>query len=140
MRTYSLDLRTRIVEAVESGDHTIREVAEIFNVHETFIYKLLRQKRERGDIAPLPHGGGHEAKLSKEHLQILSNLVSQTPDATLEELREQIRKKTRVEVGITTIWRSLEALNISRKKSPARRPKPIQSKGQISRGSKKGSP
>jgi transposase len=139
MRTYSVDLRKRIVEAVERGDHTIRAIAELFNVHETFIYKLLRQKRERGDINPLPHGGGAEAKLTKEHLQILADLVKQSPDATLEELREQIRKKTRVEVGITTIWRSLEALNLSRKKSPARRPKPIRSKEPDSKGNKKGS-
>jgi transposase len=139
MRTYSLDLRNRIVEAVERGDYTIRAIAELFNVHETFIYKLLRQKRERGDIAPLPHGGGAEAKLSKEHLQILADLVKQSPDATLEELREQIRKKTKVEASIATIWRCLESLNLSRKKSPARRPKPIRSKGPDSRGNKRGS-
>ena len=38
MKIYSVDLRNRIVEAVERGDHTIRAIAELVNVHETFIY------------------------------------------------------------------------------------------------------
>jgi transposase len=55
MAAYSLDLRKRIVGAVERGNTCKREIARMFSVHETFVHKLLRQKRERGDIAPLPH-------------------------------------------------------------------------------------
>ncbi len=56
MAAYSLDLRARIVEAVERQTGSKRQLAAVFGVHESFIYKLVRQKRERGDIAPLPHG------------------------------------------------------------------------------------
>jgi transposase len=59
---YSLDLRTRIVDAVDGGVGTISEITTLFGVHEPFIYKLLRQKRERGAIAPLPTGDGAQAK------------------------------------------------------------------------------
>lgn len=128
MGAHSLDLRKRIVDAVEKGDHTIRKVADLFGVHESFIYKLLRQKRELGDLAPRPHGGGAEAKITRKHLQTLALLLEQSPDATLEELREQLRKKACVEVGISTIWRALEALNISRKKKsgPASEADPVE--------------
>ncbi len=51
MAAYSLDLRQRIVDAVERGVGTRSEIASLFGVHESFVYKLLRQKRERGDIA-----------------------------------------------------------------------------------------
>lgn len=85
MAAYSSDLRKRIIDAVERGEQTKREIAELFNVHESFIYKLLRQQRERGDIAPLPHGGGAVARLDSDHLAMLSNLVEEVPDATLEE-------------------------------------------------------
>jgi transposase len=88
----------------------------LFSVHETFVYKLLRQKRERGDIAPLPHGGGAQAKLNEDQLMILSDLVAKTHEATLDELRERMKKLTRVEVSVTTIWRALDALDLSRKK------------------------
>ena len=43
---YPLELRKRIVEAVERGLGTKRAIADIFGVHESFIYKLLRQKRQ----------------------------------------------------------------------------------------------
>jgi len=112
---HSLDLRTRIVDAVDRGVGTISEIAALFGVNESFIYKLLRQRRERGDISPLPHGGGAQAKLNEDHLMILTDLVAQSPGATLEELRERMKKQARVEVSVTTICRALQALGLSRK-------------------------
>lgn len=138
MKTYSLDLRERIIEAVERGDQTKREIARLFNVHESFIYKLFRQQRESGHIAPLPHGGGAQAKLQPKHFALLAELVAQAPDATLEELREQLRKKGRVKVGLTTVWRTLETLQLSLKKRPAGRQKLIRLKEQNSRENKTG--
>jgi transposase len=64
MIAYTLDLRQRIIDAVEQNIYSKCEIAEIFGIHESFIYKLLRQRRERGDIAPLPHGGGAKSKLT----------------------------------------------------------------------------
>jgi transposase len=125
MAAYSLDLRARSVEAVERQSGSNRQIAALFGVHESFIDKLLRQKRERGDIAPLPHGGGAQAKLTEAQRQVLPALVTTMPDATLDELRGQIKKTTRVEVSLSTVCRSLQALGLSRKKSPSGPPKPI---------------
>lgn len=125
MAAYSIDLRERIVEAVERRIGSKRKIAEVFGVHESFIYKLLRQKRERGDIAPLPHGGGAPAKLSGTPLRQLPALVAATPDATLDELRVQMKKQARVVVSRSTICRGLQALGWSRKKSPSSPRKPI---------------
>ena len=124
MAAYSLDLRKRIVEAVARQIGSKRKIAELFGVHESFIYKLLRQKRDRGDIAPLPHGGGAHAKLSEDQLRQLPELVTALPDATLDELREQLKKKARVAVSLSTLCRGLQALGLARKKSPRSRPKP----------------
>lgn len=118
MAAYSLDLRERIIRAVEGGEQTKRAVAAQFDVHESFLYKLLRQRREVGHVAPLPHGGGHTAKLQEKQLAQLTDLVAQRPDATLDELREQLQKKARVKVGRTTLWRALESLDLPRKKRP----------------------
>ncbi len=136
---YSLDLRTRIIIAVERNDKPKREIAKLFGVHESFIYKLLRQKRDRGDIAPLPHGGGADARLKEQHLSVLSDLVAKSPDATLDELREQMKKQARVAVSVTTIWRGLDSLNLSRKKSPSERQKPIRLNEPNSKRNRKGS-
>ena len=125
MAAYSLDLRERIIRAVEGGEQTKRAVAALFEVHESFIYKLLRQHREVGHLAPLPHGGGHTAKLQEKHLTLLTDLVAQNPDATLEELGTQLQKKARVQVGRSTLWRALEALDLPRKKKRSGRRKAI---------------
>ena len=125
MAAYSLDLRERIIRAVEGGAQTKRAVAARFEVHESFLYKLLRQRREVGHLAPLPHGGGHTARLQEKQLALLTELVAQNPDATLDELCTQLQKKAHVKAGRTTLWRALEALNLPRKKRPNGRRKAL---------------
>ena len=54
----------------------------------------------------------------------MAELVVQHPDATLDELRDWLRKTKRVKVSISTVWRWLAALALTRKKSlggPAKR-------------------
>ena len=92
----------------------------MFGVTKQYICKLLRQRRETGSLAPLPRGGGAQAKLSEEHLLTLAELVARQPDATLEELRQQLRRQTRMEVSISTIWRGLERIEFTQKKDQAR--------------------
>ena len=125
---YSLDLRKRIVEAVERGARTKREIAKLFDVHESFIYKLRRQQRDRGDLAPLPHGGGATPKLTESDLLTLTDLVAETPDATLAELRQQMKQRAGVEVSPSTICRGLQALELTIKKRPGAPPKPTRLK------------
>ncbi len=71
MRAYSLDLRQKVVAAVERGDSTIEEVASSFGVGQAFVKKMLRQHRETGDLRPRPHGGGQTSRLSGKHLKLL---------------------------------------------------------------------
>jgi transposase len=117
MKPYPLELRQRLVEAVDQQCGTIEEIARIFQVHSSYIYKLLRQRREKNDLAPLPHGGGASAKLAAEERRVLAELVAAQPDATLDELRQGIEKKKRVRVSLSTIWRWLAELALTRKKS-----------------------
>ena len=121
MKPYPLELRQRIVEAVDQQLSTIDEIAGIFKVHSSYVYKLLRQRRDTNNLAPLPHGGGASAKLASEEREVLVELVANHPDATLDELRVGIRKKTRVRVSVSTVWRWVEALALTRKKSPGGR-------------------
>jgi transposase len=125
MAAYSVDLRERIVEAVERQVGSKREIARLFGVHESFLYKLLRQKRERGDLAPLPHGGGAQAKLNAGQWQQVANWIVATPDATLAELQERVQQKLRVRVGLSTVWRGIATLGVTRKKRVSAPRKPL---------------
>lgn len=51
------ELRVRVVAAVEQGEHSIPEIARLFNVGVTFVKKMLRLHRAGDDLAPR-HGGG----------------------------------------------------------------------------------
>ncbi|MBP6822053.1 MAG: hypothetical protein KA368_10950 [Acidobacteria bacterium] len=77
--------------------------------------------------------------MKEQHLSVLSDLVAKSPDATLDELREQMKKQARVAVSVTTIWRGLDNLNLSRKKSPSERQKPIRLNEPSSKRNRKGS-
>jgi transposase len=119
MKAYPVELRERVVEAVDHQDGTVLEIAQIFGVTERYVYKLLKQRQERGNLLPLPHGGGARPKMSEEKKLKVVDLVARAPDATLAELRQEIKKRLRVEVSIGTVWNLLDSLGLTRKKSPA---------------------
>ena len=58
MRPYSMDLRERVAAAVDEGDGSQREIARLFRVSLSFVSRLLKRRRETGDLAPEPHRGG----------------------------------------------------------------------------------
>ena len=117
MRAYSLDLRQKVVAAVERGDSTIEEVAATFGVGLTFVKKMLRQHRETGDLHPRPHGGGHTPLLTDKHLKMLRAEVKRRPDKNVTALAEHVRQQAGVQVSRPTISRALARLGLSRKKN-----------------------
>lgn len=117
MQPYSLDLRQRIVQAYEQGQGTIPEIAEQFSVSPAFVNKMLRQWRDTGDLAPLPHGGGKPPSLSKQQLQLLKRKAQQQSDISLVELQQSLSDEQQVNVHLSTISRALARLGLPRKKS-----------------------
>ena len=117
MRAYSLDLRQKVVAAVERGDSTIEEVAASFGVGQTIVKKMLRQLRETGDLSPRPHGGGHTPRLSAKHLKLLRSEVARDPDKSVGALRDHLEERAGVNVSTPTVSRALSRLGLSRKKN-----------------------
>jgi len=116
MKAYSLDLRERVVAAYELSRNSIAEVADQFNVGQTFIKKMLRQKRATGSVAPLAHGGGRQPSLTDKEHRLLRQKVKEQPDISLTELQEHLAAKARVTTSLPTIHRSLRSSGLSRKK------------------------
>ena len=94
MQPYSLDLRQKIVDAYEKGDVSQRKLAKSFGVALSFVSKLLLQYRRSGTLGPKIRTDQTPIKLSPEQLDVLRQLVEAQPDATLAELKEQLREKT----------------------------------------------
>jgi transposase len=117
MKPYPLELRQRIVAAVEQQQGTIAEIADLFGVTERYVYKLLRLQRTAGDLAPRPRGGGATAKLDEQRLLKLAELVAQQPDATLGELQQALNRRRQQPVSVSTVWRGLRQIDFTRKKN-----------------------
>src|SRR4051794_41855430 len=91
MAPYSQDLRQRIVDTIQRGDGSVRQIARRFLVSVSFVTRLLKLHRSTGSLEPRPHGGGNPAVLESEDLERLRELIRQQPDATLEECRQRLR-------------------------------------------------
>jgi hypothetical protein len=76
-------------------------------------------RSETGNLSPLPHGGDVPLKLEEAKLLKLAGLVAEFPDATLDDLRELLRRRCCINVSINIVWRGLQQINFTRKKSPA---------------------
>ena len=57
MEAYSLDLRTRVLAAIDGGKKT-KEVATLFSVSPAWVRRLKQRRREDGSISPRPIPGG----------------------------------------------------------------------------------
>jgi transposase len=120
MLPYPKELRERVVAAVERGDHTIDEIANLFGVGATFVKKMLRLHRAGDDLEPR-HGGGPEPLLREKELALLRKEVKERPDATLDELQKALADKAQVTASLPTICRALQQLDLPRKKKSHRR-------------------
>jgi transposase len=113
MKTYSMDLRERVLQAYDQKVGTQAQVAVLFGVSVPWIKKLLRRRRETGSMAPKPHGGGWTPKFSGPTLERLQALVVQDQDATLQELLE----RSGVAASLMAVHRALVRLGWRLKKS-----------------------
>ena len=117
MNPYSNDLRRRIVETYESGEHTLAEVADLFSVSLATVKNFLRRHRETGSPDALPHGGGRRPALNEKARLFIREALQQDNDLTLDELRRRLQSKHQQAVSRPTLCRLLQALDLPRKKS-----------------------
>lgn len=118
MRAYSHDLRERVVAACDARDGTRDQIAARFSVSVAWIRKLLRLRRDTGSIAPRPHGGGRQPAFDDAAAARLRQAVRDDSDATLAELAQAAG----VACSPAAVYRALDRLDITRKKSPGGRP------------------
>ena len=123
MRLCSLDLRQRVINAYEGKEGSQRQIAERFQVSQSFVKKLIYRYRETGTIEPKPHGQrlephvGAVAIIKKSELKQIEELVNEQPDALLRELCERWEITKGIKVSISTMHRRLEKLKLTTKKN-----------------------
>jgi putative transposase len=109
-KSYSGDLRERVIETVVSGVSR-RAAAEAFEVAVSTAVKWMQCWHDTGSSAPKPRGGS-TSRLEK-HAAVIFALVDEQPDATLNEILAALRKR-RIRSS-----RFFDRHNITFKKKPA---------------------
>jgi transposase len=112
MQPLSNDLRQRILDAVDNREGSRRNLAARFCVNVSTITRLLQLRRETGSSQPRPHGGGVAPTLDQAARERLRALVEETPDATLEALKQKLG----VSGSVMIICRALQKLGLPLKK------------------------
>ena len=115
-KPYSVDLRVRVVEAVDEGA-TRQEAAERFGVSVSSAVRWHQAWRYEGTIEAKPYGGSRSPL--EDHAEEILTVIEEQPDLTLDEIVAVLRKR-KIPGSRTALFRFLERHGITFKKSSAR--------------------
>jgi len=119
MRPLSKDIREKIVNTYEEGNTSIRKVAERFRVSKNTVQKLVKQKRETGNINPQKARGGKPSQLTGWEKEV-TRMVEEHSDYTLSEYCELWEDRGGVRLSESAMCRFLGKLKLTRKKKTKR--------------------
>jgi transposase len=118
-RPYSLDLRERVIAAVEGGMST-RQAAARFSIGIATAGAWARLKRSTGSVSPARQGKPKGSVLDV-HADFIFGLIDKAPDITLEEIAERLAQERAMEVVSTAVWKFLDRHDMTHKKRPLMR-------------------
>jgi transposase len=116
-RSYSLDLRERVVAAVAAGQ-SCRAVAGTFKVSVASVVKWSQRFRATGSAAAKKRGWQRPYAVAGEREWLLARLAEK-PDLTLRALQAELAERG-LRVSRYAVWHFFEHEGISFKKKPAR--------------------
>jgi transposase len=114
--SYSLDLRERVLRFYDEGN-PVEDVSQHFSVSRSWLYGLLEQRRETGNIAPKVRPSHYKTKLARHEQEVRAS-IDEHADATLSKRCEMLEKH--VLVSRSTLCRFLQRLKITFKKNSPR--------------------
>ena len=120
MEPYPQRMRLRIIELYEQGKPT-KQIAEMLGTCRSGTRRIRQQLRERQTLEPGRGKTGPKSGLTDDLRQQLRAAVAADPDATREELRQQLQ----LSVDVRTIGRWLRQLGLVLKKSRCTLPSKI---------------
>ncbi len=113
-KALSVDLRHRVVDAIEQG-LSCRQAAERFGVSASSAIRWLHRLKKQGDVAAKRQGGDRKSGRIEAEAAFLLDEIAKTPDITLVELQDKLKGRG-VSVGIGTLWRFFDRRRITFKK------------------------
>jgi len=118
-RPYSMDLRERVVAAVEQEGLSRNKAAARFGVAVSTAIGWVRRYRATGSAAPLKMGGYKPRTLRGEHAAWLIARCKEK-DFTISQLVDELFEVRALKVDRRSVWEFLHAEGLSFKKKPVR--------------------
>ena len=115
----SLDLRERVVAAVEQEGMSRNRAAARFGVAPSSAIKWVARFHTTGSAAPAKMGGHKKRALRGEHADWLIARC-QEKDFTISQLVEELLAERGLKVDRRSVWEFLHAEGLSFKKKPVR--------------------
>jgi len=114
MKAYSLDLRAKVLRAVDQG-YARTEIVKLLGVSQATIKRYLKQRRETGDDAPKPMPGRPPKKLAPLQAELVEQLQAHD-DIRLEDHCRLWEQTHGVRVSTATMSRAIKRIGWTRKK------------------------
>ena len=115
MKAYSLDLRERVVRAVDEG-YPRAEIVKMLGISLATIKRYLKQQRQQGHVQAKAIPGRPPKKLAALQAGVVEQLQA-FPDVTLERHCELWEQSHGVRVSRWTMSQAIKRVNWTRKKS-----------------------
>ena len=116
MNSYSLDLRLKVLDAVDSGIPR-REVVRTFGVSMPTIERYIRRRRQTGDLVPKPSPGRTPSILATpRERRALWEQLEENDEATLARHCELWEERGGARVSVSTMSRAVRKLGWTFKK------------------------
>jgi putative transposase len=113
-KSYSMDLRERVVGAVENEGLSRRQAAARFGVSYSAAIAWMKRLRERGSVAPGQKGGHKPKKISGAYRDWLVQRCGER-DFALRGLVVELAGRG-MKVDYRSVWSFIHAENLSHKK------------------------
>ncbi len=114
-RALSVDLRSRIAEAVAAGE-TVRRAAQRFGVSAATAVRLGQKARAGTDLAPRPRGAPPKPIITGEVATWLKARLEDKRDLTMRALAGELRERG-TPVTHDTVWRFVRRQGLTFKKN-----------------------
>lgn len=111
----SIDLRRRVVAAVEAGASR-RQAASRFGVGVSSAIRWVAQARTTGDVAPKPRGGARRPSRIDPHGDLIMSWHDVEPDLTLPEIAAKLDEATGYRPPPSVVHEFFKRRGVTRKK------------------------
>jgi transposase len=115
----SLDLRERVISAIEAGV-SCRRAAERFGVGAASAIRWYARFRQDGRIGPKPMGGDRYSHRMEAHSELILGTCEARPQIYLRELRDALEERG-VQTSLSGLSRFFARHGITRKKGQSTR-------------------